>query len=85
MSRHDDLITNLGATPIFCSNLGFGEQGAILSKIKKGIYVCPNIEQAKNMERQLNALNVNCVVIDEFNKHFTPSLYQSNQNKIELI
>ena len=85
MPRHNDLITNLGSTPIFCSNLGFGEQGAILSKIKKGIYVCPNIEQAKNMERQLNALNINCVVIDEFNKHFTPSLYQSNQNKIELI
>ena len=51
MSRHNDLISAIGSTPIFCSNLGFGEQGAILSKIKKGIYVCPNIEQAEKMQQ----------------------------------
>ena len=85
MSRHNDLISAIGSTPIFCSNLGFGEQGAILSKIKKGIYVCPNIEQAEKMQQQLSALNINCVVVDEFSKPFTLSLYQSNKNKIDLI
>ena len=37
------------------------------------------------MQHQLSALNINSVVVDEFNKPFTLSLYQSNKNKIDLI
>ena len=43
MSRHDDLISNIGKQTIFCSNLGFGEQGAILAEMPKSIFVCPDI------------------------------------------
>ena len=85
MSGYNDLIANINTSTIFCNNVGFGEQGALLAKIQKGVYVCPNIELAHKMESQLKSLNINCVVIDEFNKPFTLSLFQSNKNKIDLI
>jgi hypothetical protein len=56
MSRYDDLITGIGKSPIFCSNLGFGEQGSILNKIKHGIYICPNIEKARQMQQDWRVL-----------------------------
>ena len=65
MSRYDDLIQNLGKSTIFCNNLGFGEQGAVLNKIGSSIYICPNIEKARQMKTQLDALNQDNVLIDE--------------------
>ena len=85
MSRHDDLISNLGKSTIFCSNLGFGEQGSVLSKIGKSIYICPNIEKARQMKKQLDALNYNNVLIDDFSRPFTLSKFQSSESKIDLI
>ena len=85
MSRHDDLISAIGKSTIFCSNLGFGEQGAVLNEIKKGIYICPNIEKARNMKSQLDALKCKNVLIDDFSRPFTISKFQSNESKIDLI
>ena len=85
MSRHNDLISQIGKSPIFCSNLGFGEQGSILNKIGKAIYICPNIEKARQMKQQLDALSQSNVLIDEFNRPFTLSKFQSNQSKIDLL
>lgn len=85
MSRHDDLISSIGKSPVFCNNLGFGEQGSVLNKIKSGIYVCPNIEKARQMQSQLNALNQDNVLIDDFSRPFTLSTYQSSESKIDLI
>ena len=85
MSRYNNLISQIGKSPIFCSNLGFGEQGAILNKIGKAIYICPNIEKARQMKQQLDALNQSNVLIDEFSRPFTLSKFQSNQSKIDLL
>ena len=80
MSRHNDIIEHLGKSPIICSNLGFGEQGSILTNIPKAIFVCPNIETVYKMQDQLTALNKNCVVIDEFDKPYTLSTFKSSQS-----
>ena len=85
MSRYNDLISAIGKSTIFCSNLGFGEQGAVLSQIKKGIYICPSIEKARNMKLQLDALKCENVLIDDFSRPFTLSKFQSNESKIDLI
>lgn len=85
MSGYNDLIANIGKSTIFCNNLGFGEQGSALSKIKQGIYICPNIESARKMKNQLDALNVSNVLIDDFNKPFTLSKFQSNENKVDIL
>ena len=85
MSRYNDLITNIGKSTIFCNNLGFGEQGSVLSKIGKAIYICPNIEKARHMKNQLDALNCNNVLIDDFSRPFTLSKFQSSESKIDLI
>lgn len=85
MSRYDDLIANIGSSPIFCNNLGFGEQGAVLNKIGACFYICPNIEKAQQMKKQLDTLSQENVLIDEFSKPFTLSKFQSNESKIDLI
>ncbi|MBO5954938.1 MAG: transcription-repair coupling factor [Clostridia bacterium] len=85
MSRYDDLIENINKSTIFCSNLGIGEQGAVLSKLKKAIYICPNIEKARQMKSQLDALNQENVLIDEFSKPFTLSKFQSNESRVDLL
>ena len=85
MPRYNSLIENLFKTPIFCNNLGFGEQGAVLNKLDSAIAIFPNISQARNMQAQLNAFNKNCVVIDDFDKPFTLSKFQSEDNKFDLI
>ncbi|MBR6778625.1 MAG: transcription-repair coupling factor [Clostridia bacterium] len=85
MSRYDDLITNLGKSAIFCNNLGFGEQGAVLSNMPKSIFVCPDINTARNMKTQLDALCKDNVLIDDFGKPFTLTKFQSNQNKIDTL
>lgn len=85
MSRHDDLISQIGTSPIFCSNLGFGEQGSILSSIKKGIFISPSIEKARQMKAQLDALKCDNVLVDDFSRPFTLSKFQSNESKIDLI
>ncbi len=85
MSRYNCLTESLGKSPIFCNNLGFGEQGAVLNKIGNSIYICPNIEKARQMKSQLDALNQENVLIDEFARPFTLFKFQSNESKIDLI
>ena len=85
MPRYNDLISNLGTATIFCNNLGFGEQGAILKNMPKSIFICPDNESCIKMQNQLNALKRNCVVLNDFNKPFTFSKFQSGEHKIDLI
>lgn len=85
MSGHNDLTTHIGKSTIFCSNLGFGEQGSILNKIGSAIYICPNIEKARQMKSQLDALNQENVLVDDFSRPFTLSKFQSVENKIDLL
>lgn len=85
MSGHNDIIAQIGNKTIFASNLGFGEQGAILSNIKKGVYICPNVEKARNMKAQLDALKCDNVLLDDFSRPFTISKFQSSESKIDLI
>ena len=37
------------------------------------------------MQQQLQALNKDCVVVDDFDKPFTLSTFQSNEHKIDLL
>ena len=85
MPRYDDLINGIGKSTIFCNNLGFGEQGAVLKQIGKALYICPNIEMARQMKTQLDALNQESVLIDEFSRPFTLSTFESSESKIDLI
>ena len=85
MSRYNDIISNLGTATIFCDNLGFGEQGAILKNMPKSIFICPDNESCIKMQNQLNALKRKCVVLNDFNKPFTFSKFESSEHKIDLI
>lgn len=85
MSGHDDLQRLVFKQPILCNNLGFGEQGAVLSKLNTAIFVCPDIEKANNMSAQLSALGKVNFVINDFDKPFTLSKYSSSDNKYDLI
>lgn len=85
MSRYDGLINNVFKSTIYCSNLGLGEQGALLNKLSNAIYIAPNIEHARKMKNQLDALNQNNVIIDDFSRPFTLSTFQSNESKVDLI
>ena len=85
MSGYDNLISNLNKTCIFCNNIGFGEQGAMLSKMPKSIFVCPDKVSLKKMSEQLNALGRENVVIDDFSKPFTLSVFESNDNRFDVL
>ena len=85
MSGYNDLVENLNKFTILCSNLGFGEQGAILSKMQSALFVCPDLNSAHNMKNQLDALNKENVLIDDFDKPFTLSKYSSQDNKYDII
>jgi len=85
MSRYNNIIANLNNATIFCNNLGFGEQGAVLKNMPKSIFICPDSDHCYKMEQQLNALKRECVVIDEFNKPFSFSKFESHENKIDLL
>ena len=85
MPGHNNLAEHIGKQPILCSNLGFGEQGSVLTTLSKAIFVCPNIENVYKMRDQLTALNKDCVIIDEFDKSYTLSTFKSTNNKIDTI
>ena len=85
MPRYNDLIENLKLNPIFCNNLGYGEEGAVLSQLKNAIYVCQDLNKAHDIYLQLKALNKNCVLVDEFSKPFTLSKFESEGTKFDLI
>ncbi len=85
MSGHDDWQRLVFKQPIFCNNLGFGEQGAVLSKLNTAIFICPDIEKANNISAQLSALGKDNFVINDFDKPFTLSKYSSSDNKYDLI
>ncbi len=85
MPRYDDLKANLNKKTIFCSHLGFGEQGAVLAQLNKAIYITTSTELARKMQAQLESLNKKCVVVDDFDKPFTLSTFESNEHKIDLL
>ena len=85
MSRPNDLQQLINKQPIFCNNLGFGEQGAILSKLDTAIFLCPNIEKSNDLSTQLTSLGKENVVINDFDKPFTLSKFSSSDNKYDLI
>ena len=85
MSGHNNLISNIGKISIFCNNIGFGEQGATLANMPKSIFVCPDKLSAKKMQSQLNALNRENVLIDDFSKPYTLTKFESNENKIDVL
>lgn len=85
MSRPNNLSELINKQPIFCNNLGFGEQGAILSELNSAIFLCPDIEKSNDMSAQLSALGKENVVINDFDKPFTLSKFSSSDNKYDLI
>ena len=85
MSRYDDLISNIGTKPILCSNLGFGEQGALLSRLKSGIFLCNDLDKCHSMKNQLKALNKKSIVIDEFDRPFTISKFQNKDSNFQIL
>lgn len=85
MPRYNDLKANLNKKTIFCSHLGFGEQGAVLAQLNKAIYITTSTELARKMQAQLESLNKKCVVVDDFDKPFTLSTFESNEHKIDLL
>ena len=75
MSRYNDFLNAVNKQTIFCNNLGFGEQGAVLKEMQSAIVVCADIEKARKLKQQLDALKKSCVLIDDFD----------NQNNIAFI
>ena len=85
MPGYDSLINNLSKQPIFASNTGVGEAGSILARLDHGILICPNGEVALKFKRQLDALDKENVMLDNFSKPFMLSKFQSDDNKYDLI
>ncbi len=85
MSGYNSLIENIFTRPIFASNVGVGEAGSILAKLDSGVLICPNSDTANKFKRQLDALNKENVLIDNFSKPFTLAKFQSDDNKYDLI
>ena len=85
MSRYNDLISSLGKATVFCNNLGFGEQGAVLNQLDKAVVICSDIEKARKLKSQLDALQKENVLIDDFDNPYTVSKFQSNDNRIDLL
>lgn len=85
MPRYNDLINSLGKSTIFCNNLGFGEQGSVLKNLPKSIFICPDSETCQKMKAQLKSLKRECAILNDFDKLFTFSKFQSNENKIKLL
>lgn len=85
MPRYNDLISNIGNKTIFCNNLGLGEQGAVLKNMPKSLFVCPNLEYVDKISNQLKALNREHVILNDFNKPFTLSKFESNEHKIDML
>ena len=85
MSRYNNLISSIGKSTIFCNNLGFGEQGSVLKNMPKSIFICPDNEQCLKMQVQLKALKRECVVLNDFDKLFIFSKFQSSEHKFDLI
>lgn len=78
-------MESIGKQTIFCNNLGFGEQAAVLSKMSSALVICANIDEAIKLKEQLQALNKEVVVIDDFDNPYTLAKFQNNDNKIDLI
>ena len=85
MKNIEELLNSIRKNTIFCSRLGLGEQGAVLSQIPSGIFVCPNVEYARKMKMQLDSLNKKNVLVDDFDKPFTLSKFSSKDNLYDLI
>lgn len=85
MSRYNDLINAIGKATIFCNNLGFGEQGSVLKNLPKSIFICPNSEHCLKMQAQLKSLKRECVVLNDFDRPFTFSKFQSTENKVKFL
>lgn len=85
MRRYDSIIENIGKTPIFISNIGSGEQGAILKHFDCSIFVCPDSDYAHAIHDQLSSLGRSSVIIDNFAKPFTLSTFTNNVEKVDLI
>ncbi len=56
-----------------------------MARLDYGILICPNGELALKFKRQLDALNKENVVLDNFSKPFTLAKFQSDDNKYDLI
>ena len=85
MSRYNDLINAISKQTVFCNNLGFGEQGAVLNQLDKAIVICADIEKARKLKAQLDGLKKDNALIDDFDNPFTISKFQSNENRIDLF
>lgn len=85
MPRYNNLAEAIGSSPIFCSGLGLGEQGSVLSNLNKAFVICPDVKTAQSLQTQLTALNkTNCCILN-YDKPFTLSTFTSRENVIELI
>ena len=85
MSRYNDFLTAVGNQTIICNNLGFGEQGAVLKEMESALVICADIEKARKLKLQLQALKKNCVVIDHFDNPYTLSKFQSNDSRTDIL
>ncbi len=85
MPRFDDIKSKILSNPILCSNLGYGEQCALLSKFDSAIFIVSDRETAHEMKSQLMSLNKDCVLMDDFDKPFTTFKYSSSENIFDQI
>lgn len=85
MPRYNDLISNICKKPILASNVGFGEQGAILSRLDSGIFLCPDLDKCRQMKNQLTHLNKSTILIDEIDRPYTLSKFQSQESKFQFL
>ncbi len=84
MPRYDDLAF-CGKQPVLCSNLGLGEQGSILTKLDSALYIAPDLTTARQIKAQLDALNKQNVIIDDFDRPYTLSTFSNSDKKYDII
>ncbi len=84
MPRYDNL--NLaGSKTVLCSNIGLGEQGSVLTRLKSALFVAPDLNYARQIKSQLDALGKCNVIIDDFDRPYTLSTFSNSDKKYDLI
>ena len=85
MPRYNNFLNAVGKQTINCYNLGFGEQGAVLNQLNKALVICADIEKARKLKSQLDALGKHNVLIDDFDNLYTVSKFQSTDSIIDAL
>lgn len=86
MNKLEELIDSINRQDVGVLGTGVGEQGYIISKLKRPIFfLASSMDNAYKISEQLTSLGCKNVLLDSFDEKFVLSKFQSRDNTIKLI